>query len=535
MKHLPATVGGGEAEPMSSQLDLRQLVIERSHGPARKPAGPAPRHVLSRYVVPGALLVGFLLVLAWAGRESLLPSAPVTVVPVIVTRAEVQQAGTPLFQAAGWIEPRPSPVLVSSLAEGVIEKLLVVPGQDVAAGEPIAQLVDTDARLALRKAEADHDLKQAELDSAKAEVTAARLRMERPVHLEAAAAEAEALLAQAETELAKLPFELRAAQARAEIARKEMEGKRAAGEAVAGRLLQKAQSELDAATAHLEELQQRKPRLERAVQTLRRKRDALATQRELKVDEARQRADAEAKLQAAEARCRQAQIAVEAAKLHLERMAIRAPVAGRVLRIMASPGTRMAGMTFESARDASTALSLYDPKALQVRIDVRLEDVARVEPGQPVRIETPSAPGPMHGQVIQITSEASVQKNTLEVKVAIDDPPATIRPEMLVQATFLAVDRGKAQDGSGQAPERLLVPRQLVENSEGQATVWIADARGRAQRQPIKLGSAGTAELVEVLEGLAATDKLIASGREALDPGTRIRILGEDSAIGTTQ
>ena len=54
----------------------------------------------------------------WAARDSFLPAQSVTVTPVIVTRAEVQQEGTPLFQAAGWIEPRPTAVVVSSLATG---------------------------------------------------------------------------------------------------------------------------------------------------------------------------------------------------------------------------------------------------------------------------------------------------------------------------------------------------------------------------------------------------------------------------------
>ena len=46
----------------------------------------------------------------WAARDSFLPAHVVTVTPVIVTRADVQQEGTPLFQAAGWIEPQPSAV-----------------------------------------------------------------------------------------------------------------------------------------------------------------------------------------------------------------------------------------------------------------------------------------------------------------------------------------------------------------------------------------------------------------------------------------
>ena len=65
----------------------------------------------------------------WAARDSFLPAHVVTVTPVIVTRADVQQEGTPLFQAAGWIEPQPSPVIASALAAGVIQEMLVVEGQ----------------------------------------------------------------------------------------------------------------------------------------------------------------------------------------------------------------------------------------------------------------------------------------------------------------------------------------------------------------------------------------------------------------------
>ena len=63
------------------------------------------------------------------------------VVPVHVARAEVQQAGTPLFKAAGWVEPRPTPILVAALASGVVERLLVVEDQAVETGQPVAELV----------------------------------------------------------------------------------------------------------------------------------------------------------------------------------------------------------------------------------------------------------------------------------------------------------------------------------------------------------------------------------------------------------
>ncbi|MCR4413004.1 MAG: HlyD family efflux transporter periplasmic adaptor subunit, partial [Thermoguttaceae bacterium] len=427
---------------MSTDVDLRQLAIDRTRG---DPAVPRPRHVATRYVLPAAIVAGFAGLVAWAARESFLPRVPVTVVPVVVVQGEVRSAGQPLFQAAGWIEPRPTPIVVSSLIEGIIEKVLVVEGQDVRPGDEVARLIDTDARLALKQAEADLELKRAELAGAQAELAAAGLRLEQPVHLEAALAEAGSLLAQAEKELARLPFEITAAEARRDVAQRDVEGKRAAGAGIAGRLLEKAQGELNAAEAALGELRQRKPHLERMVAALAQRRDALQRQLALRVDETRQQADAKAKLEAAQARVRQAELAVESARLRWERTIVKAPVAGRVLQLVARPGARMMGQIAGSNQDASTILTLYDPAMLQVRCDVRLEDVARVQPGQKVRIETASAAEPMAGEVLQVTSQANIQKNTLEVKVAILDPPPPVRPEMLVQATFLAPETPAAK------------------------------------------------------------------------------------------
>ena len=61
-----------------------------------------------------------------------------TVVPVHVSRAEWQEEGTPLFKAAGWVEPRPTHVAVPALASGVVDQLLVVEDQAVEEGEPVA-------------------------------------------------------------------------------------------------------------------------------------------------------------------------------------------------------------------------------------------------------------------------------------------------------------------------------------------------------------------------------------------------------------
>ena len=513
-----------------TELDLRPLAVDRST--AHRPPRARRRPVASRYVLPGVVIFGFLAMLVWAARDRLLPSKTVTVVPVVVTRAEVQSPGTPLFQAAGWIEPRPTPVLVSALAEGVVEEVLVVEGQEIEAGQSVARLIDADAKLTLEQAQVDLTLRAAELARAKAEFRAARLRLENPVHLQAVLAEAQSLLAKTETESARIPFLIQAANARAEYARLNLAGKQGAGEALAGRVIQQAQSEYDSALAELRELEGRMPRLEREADALRQRREALARQLELLIDETRQVAGAEAQVAIAEARKRQAELAVEAAQLRVERMVVKSPTAGRVLSLVARPGSRVMGIEAGGEQNANTKVTLYDPHMLQVRVDVRLEDVPLVQPGQPVRIETASAKEPILGQVLYATSQADIQKNTLEVKVAIASPPATIRPDMLVTATFLAPEQPGSESDNSEQQERLLVPRQLVESAGDGHAIWVADPSGVARRQSVRLGNAGTGALVEVVEGLTPTDRLISGGREGLGDGDRVTIAGEDGSIG---
>ncbi len=516
---------------MASTVDLNELRVERAA--ARPRAAVRRRHLFTRYLVPMSVLVGFATVIVWSARDSLLSSTPVTVVPVIVTRAEVQQAGTTLFQAAGWVEPRPTAVAVSAVVEGVVSELLVVPGQEVAVGQPLAKLVEADARIALGDAEATLDLKEAELAGAEAALTAARSQAEQPVALQAALAEAEASHAKVKTELGNLPFAIRAAESRLQLAKRDLDGKRSARGAIPERTVERAENEFNSATAAIAELKARTPGLENEVAALARKSEALRRQLELKTEERRRVADGETGVKVARAKLRQAGLALQSAKLRLDRMTVRAPISGRVLAVNAQPGKRMMGMEPASERDAATILTLYDPQMLQVRADVRLEDVRQVQSGQPVQIESAALSQPLTGEVLTATSMADVQKNTLQVKVGVHLPPIVLRPEMLVQVTFLAPPKSGGKPEGSEDPLRLLVPRQLIETVEGGTRVWIADRVLKvARRQTVKLGRAGTEELIEVVEGLTAADKLIAGGREGLQDGTRIKITGEDTTLG---
>ena len=515
-----------------SEVDIRQLAIvrETEAAPKLRPR----RHVVTRYVLPGVLIAGFLSLVAWASRDALLPPRDVWVVPVLATQANVQQEGTPLFQAAGWIEPRPTPVRVAALAPGVVERLLVVEDQPVKSGEPVAELVKEDARLAFERALASVKLREAELKQTQAAVQAAHIQFEQPVHLEAALGESDAALAAIATELKNLPYQTRRAEADLAFAEKDFAGKKTAEGAIAGRLVDQAESTLRAAQALVEELRNRMASLESQQAALTKRRDALKTQLALLADETKAKDEADAMLQAASARLEQERVALAEAKLRLDRMTVRAPIDGRVYQLVAYPGTTLTGgMGQVTNADGSTVVTLYRPEMLQVRVDVRFEDIPKVSLGQPVKINNPALEKSLTGNVLFVSSEADIQKNTLQVKVALDSPPEVFKPEMLVDVTFVA-PRPAAPEADVAEETRLYVPQQLIFQDDAGAYVWLADrSSGVARKTPVTTGRPGTGGLIQVTTGVNSADRVISRGHDGLSDGDRIRVVDEEPDYST--
>ncbi|MEX0867724.1 MAG: HlyD family efflux transporter periplasmic adaptor subunit [Pirellulales bacterium] len=512
---------------MASSVDLRQLAVDRKPRSTVEVQAP-PRRWFSRYVLPLLLVAAFCGMLLWSVRASLLPAKPVSVVPVVVTRAEVRQTGTAMFQAAGWIEPSPAPVLASSLYEGMVDEVLVVGGQTVERGQIIATLIDADARIALGKAEADVALLESEVEAAQAELTSAEYALAHPLQLRADLGQAESMAAAVEAELAKMPAELEAAETHLAIAERNVQLTKRAGNAISGQVLREAEATLAAAKSTLEGLRQHQPVLNRQLVSLQDKRAAVAELLREQPESKRRLAAAKAGLKTANARLDRARRDVKTAQLNLQRCTVRSPITGRVLSVNAYPGRRLSGLNPHSEDGSSAVAALYDPRELQVRVDVRLEDVSQVVPGQPVEIETAAHGDKLLGKVISVTSLADIQKNTLQVKALLLDPPDVVRPEMLAQVTFLAPESPTSSDES-ESPRRLLVPRDLVRQAEGGDYLWIVDPVTRSAKwQSVQLGRAGTDQLVEVVRGLTPTDKLISRGAESLVNGDRLRVIREN-------
>ena len=131
-----------------------------------------------------------------------------------------------------------------------------------------------------------------------------------------------------------------------------------------------------------------------------------------------------------------------------------------------------------------------------------------------MHINNPALAEPIAGKVLFVSSEANIQKNTLQVKVALDSPAAVLKPEMLVDVTFLA-PKPASRRRRPRSRLRLYVPQQLVLRDEGGAFVWVADqSAGVARKTAVTTGAQAAGGLVEVTRGLDAASRVIARGHE---------------------
>ncbi|MCH9655122.1 MAG: HlyD family efflux transporter periplasmic adaptor subunit [Planctomycetes bacterium] len=515
-----------------SQVDLSQLAIDRSVSSSTR--GHTRFRLLTRYILPGTLIIGFLALIFWVSRDLISPPKSVTVMPVIVTKSAIRNPGTPLFQAAGWVEPRPTPIRVAALSPGVIEQLLVVEDQSVKKGEPIALLVRADAELTYKHSLASMKLREADLQQMKAILTAAQIRLKQPVHREAVLRAAEAELAKNNTELKNLPFKIRTAKAQLNFAKNDYDRRISAKTAVTQRTIDEALTTLESAKATFEELDNRHESLMAEHKALKARCDALQKELELLTEETQERDETIAKVNAAEAQLEHARVTAEEAKLSLDRMTIRAPVDGRIYRLIGHPGSSVGNMLTQMVGyDGSTVVTMYRPEMLQIRVDVRFEDIPKVDLRQPVQIKNPALSKPVTGKVLYISSEADIQKNTLQVKVEIETPSPLLKPEMLVDVTFLAPTL-QVQNVGKNEESHISIPRKMIERTEsGQNYVWIVDQSDSIARlQLIETEPNSNGPFVEVKQGLDLTSHLISSPTAGLKPGDRIKISGETDQEG---
>ena len=197
----------------------------------------------------------------------------------------------------------------------------------------------------------------------------------------------------------------------------------------------------------------------------------------------------------------------------LERVEIRAPVAGRVLRLARrSEGVVAAG---------ETLVEIGDPAALEVEVDVLSSDAVRIAPGTLVRLARWGGDADLVGRVRVVepagftkVSALGVEEQRVWVIVDISSPPEQwqrLGDGYRVEAAFVL----------WQGQDVLQVPAgALFRHGEGWAVFVVED--DRAVRREVSIGHR-SAEAAQVINGLTSGERVILHPSNRVDDGTRVR------------
>ena len=160
-------------------------------------------------------------------------------------------------------------------------------------------------------------------------------------------------------------------------------------------------------------------------------------------------------------------------------------------------------------------------------MDIPIEEVSQLFLGQAVLLKIRLFPNKtFKGSVTQISGEADLQRNTLEVKVRIYEPDEKFRPEMLCRGEFL----GKIENlypnhlYDKKARIGIFVKKEAVLKSGDKTLVWRVDSSGNfVKKQTVKIVPKVVQGHYRVLKGLKPGDRVLIDSFEDISEGDRIR------------
>jgi HlyD family secretion protein len=413
------------------------------------------------------------------------------------------------LDATGSLAPRAEVSLAFS-SSGLVAEVFVEEGQQVEAGDPLAQL-DTDD-MALQATQAEISLREAELEL--------ETLLEPPD--EADVATAQDAVDQAAASLRLTQLDLDTAQDSV-AANETLEDAQSAYEEAlhiyevrldwyeSGKepdywFVNDALEDLDDARLALNRAQQQADQqIQSASNSLAAAADTYR-QAQSDLEELLAGAD-ESDVEAAQLKIDQARASLEQVQLQLEDATLTAPIAGTITALNIQPGE------MASAGQAAVVV-ISDLSVLEVEINLDDTDVAQVSVGQEAQVSVDAFPeADLTGQVTYIAPVAEVQSGVVLYPVTVQLAP-----------TELPVRAGMTTDVeivSASQKDALIVPLRAVHTEGGRSYVnrW---AGSRTERVEVELGLT-TDTKVEIASGLAEGDVVVVVAAASKDDSDGFR------------
>jgi HlyD family secretion protein len=192
------------------------------------------------------------------------------------------------------------------------------------------------------------------------------------------------------------------------------------------------------------------------------------------------------------------------AQAQLSYSQIRSPINGVVTERPLYPG--------EMAAAGTPLLTVMDISQVIARAHIPQPEAALLKIGDSATVIAAGEDKPIQGKVTVVSPALDPNSTTVEVWVQMKNPNRHLKPGTSVQVSMLAQT----------VPDALVIPAAaLLTAQDGGASVMLASADGRAHQKTVQVGIR-QADQVQVLEGLEAGEKIVASGAYGLPDNAKI-------------
>ncbi len=210
--------------------------------------------------------------------------------------------------------------------------------------------------------------------------------------------------------------------------------------------------------------------------------------------------------------------ALQSARVFLEYTLIRAPFDAVVLTKNADLGDIITPLG-ATANVQSAVVTIADLRSLLVEADVSESNIGKVKPNMPCEIQLDAIPDVRFmGRVHMIVPTADRSKATVMVKVRFTELDQRVLPEMSAKVAFLS-----REIKPGEKTPWTTVERSAVASRGGKSFVFIIKD-SRVTEAPVELGES-IGDMVEILKGIKAGDRVVLNPPGRLKTGSRIKII----------
>jgi HlyD family secretion protein len=194
------------------------------------------------------------------------------------------------------------------------------------------------------------------------------------------------------------------------------------------------------------------------------------------------------------------------AEAQLSYSEIHSPIDGVVTERPLYPG--------EMAAAGTAIVTVMDLSAVIAKAHIPQADAALLKVGDKGTITVPGVDDPIEGTVTVVSPALDPNSTTVEVWLEAKNPKQQLKPGTSVQLSLTAKT----------VKDALVVPAaSVISAADGSPAVMIPGSDGKAHQKTVKLGIRQNDD-VQILEGVTASDKVVATGAYGLPDNTKIKV-----------